>query len=169
MRRIIRAVVALLGLGMGWAAAGTPAAPGPKDAAMAVFRILQKQDWVALHGVVAFSEKVTDDLGSTTPEAFAAGVRHGIGQNQDTMDRLFNGMSELAVGEPEVRGDYATLPTSCVITVQGQRHPFQGSIRLIRRQHTWRWDLSFTDNAEEATSKALGDLLGKPTAGAGGR
>lgn len=173
MRRTIRRIVAAVAvLAGGWAGAGTPpaASPGPQAAALAVFHILQKQDWAALYHVAAFSEQVMDQL-PADPAVFAADVEKGIGggKNKQLVDQMFNGMSDLAVGGPDLHGDYVTLPTSCTITIEGKPHPFTGTIHLIRRQHTWKWDLTFTNNPEEATAKALGELVGKPVGAPSGQ
>lgn len=166
MRRVLGWLSVLILLAMaGPAPAGTPSA-GPaqaRQAAQALYQVLQRQDWVGLYSMVALSEPA---MAAMPPRAedFAADVRKGIGQGQANVDAVFGGMTEMAVGDPEVHGDYATLPTSCTITLNGQKHLFRGTVHLIRRQHTWKWDLTFTDNAEEATSKALSELIGKPSA-----
>jgi len=165
MKRMVRlALFILLAAAAGMAPAGPPpVAKGPREEGLAVFRILQRQDWVALYSVTAFSERVVEDL-PANPKEFALGVQRGIGGAKDIVDQMFGGMSDMAVGEADIRGDYATLPTSCIITVQGKKHAFAGTAHMIRRQHTWKWDLTFSDNAEEATAKALTEMLGKPTA-----
>jgi hypothetical protein len=144
--------------------AGQPTAgSAAKEAAMAVFRILQRQDWAALHATTAFSEKVADTL-PTRGADFAAYMRERIGggKSQALVDQMLGGMTDLAVGEADIQGDYAVLPTSCTLSLQGTRRAFKGSIHLIRRHHAWKWDLTFSDNAEDATSRALAELVGKP-------
>ncbi len=144
--------------------AGQPArGPGAREAAQAVFHMLQRQDWAALYGTAAFSEQVTEAL-PASPQAFAADMKRKIGggKNQAMVDQMLGGMTDMAVGEADIRGDYATLPTSCTLSLQGTRRTFNGSIHLIRRKHGWMWDLTFSDNLEDATSRALAELVGKP-------
>ncbi len=160
IRRVL-IMLCLVGAGA-FAQASPPAgAAEARQTALAVFKILQRQDWVALYATVALSEGATDAL-PPRAEDFAADVRKGIGKNQAAVDEVFGGMSDVAVGDADIRGDYATLPTSCTITLRGQKVAFRGLAHLIRRQHAWKWDLTFTDNAEDATSRALSELVGKP-------
>lgn len=106
-----------------FAQAGPPAgATEARQTALAVFKILQRQDWVSLYSTVALSEGATDGL-PPRAEDFAADVRKGIGKNQAAVDEVFGGMSEAAVGEPEIRGDYATLPTPARSPCGGRRSP----------------------------------------------
>ena len=53
--------------------ATTPVAnDGPRDAALAVFKSMKRQDWAALYPIMAFSEKGTDPLLGTTAQSFDA-------------------------------------------------------------------------------------------------
>ncbi len=160
IRRVL-IVLCLAGTGA-LAQAGPPVgAAEARQAALAVFRILQRQDWVALYSTVALSEGAADGL-PPRAEDFAADVRKGIGKNQGAVDEVFGGMSDVTVGDADIRGDYATLPTACTINLRGQKVAFRGRAHLIRRHHAWKWDLTFSDNAEDATSRALSELVGKP-------
>ena len=75
----------------------------------------------------------------------------------------FAAKSGAKVGKAVVKGSKANVPTSCKITMDAKTIPFKGNARMIKKGGTWKWDLTFTDDAEKATSTALMELIGKPT------
>jgi hypothetical protein len=164
---LVRTTLATLALTCGlW---GTPAQAQagpqrtPREAALITFRILQQQDWKALYSACAFSETVAESL-PKTPQEFADEVTRGIvtSGGKDKLDQFLGGMKDLAVGEPQVTGDLASVPTSFTITLNEKVFHFRGIARLVRRQHAWLWDLSFSDDVQKATEKAFSEMLGKP-------
>lgn len=163
--RCLRPMSLILLAGAACALVAAPPAPKAevKAAALKVFETLHRQDWEGLYTQAAFSQQETERL-PDQPEAFAREVKRGIGggKNQELVDRMLGGMSDLAVGDPEIHGDYAQMSTSCAFTRDGRKHAFKGSIHLIRRKRAWKWDLTFSDDLEEAMSKALAELIGQP-------
>ena len=131
--------------------------------ALAVFKIVQKQDWKGLYRVAAFSPKVAKSL-PTDPAVFAAQVKQGIqgSGNKAKVDEVFAGMSDLAVGKPQVMGKKADVPTSCKIKMNDKTITFKGVIHMIKQGAAWKWDMTGSDDPGTATSEAFQSLIGKP-------
>jgi len=137
----------------------------PRSDALTLYKILQKQDWKSLYHAAAFSDKVAKTMPSS-PAKFAEDVQKGIDNSggREAVDKLFAGMSNMAVGKAAITGSKADVPTSCDIELQGKTLHFKGHARMIKRGAAWKWDLTSTDNVEKATSSALQELIGKPVA-----
>ena len=114
------------------AAAHAQRASDPRDQALVAYKIIQKQDWKGLYRSAAFSEKVAKSL-PADPAVFAAQVENGIKGtgNKETVDKVFAGMSDLAVGKAEVKGKKADVPSSCRIKMNDKTLEFKGIIHAI--------------------------------------
>src|SRR6185436_12391071 len=88
----------------------------PRDSALALYKILQKQDWKSLYHAAAFSPKVAKSM-PASPTKFAEDVAKGIDTSggREAVDKLFAGMSNMAVGKAPIKGNKADVPTSCKI------------------------------------------------------
>lgn len=139
------------------------AAQDAQSQALKLYRSIQREDWKQLYYLAAFSPNIRKHLG--TPEAFAADVAKGIGQSENAkiVHQLFSGMKNIVVGKATVTGNKATAPTSSDVTLNGQKVHFKGLARMIKDGGVWKWDLSYTDDVQTATSNAIQELLGKPS------
>ncbi len=135
----------------------------PKAQALRIYHVMQRQDWKGLYDVAQFSAAIVKKLPSA--EVFAGQVQEGIDKsgNKAQVDQVFNNMSDIAVEDAVVKGNYATVPTSSKITINGRAVQFHGTANLIRVGDDWKWDLTSSDDPETATQTALTALLGKPT------
>jgi len=137
-----------------------------------VYRALRDLDWMAWYNLVAFSEKLTAELKDkgTTPEMFAADMQKGYESSFKTpeekkvTDDIFKSIKDIMVGEAVISGDTAVVPTSATISSNGQARAFKGTAHLIRRQGTWKLDLTFSDDSEQAMAQRVGEIFGKPVA-----
>jgi hypothetical protein len=139
------------------------AASDARSQALALYRALQKENWRALYYLAAFSPKIKGTLHG--PDQFAADVQKGINQSDTNgmVHKLFQGMKHIKVGPATVHGNKATAPTSADITFNGQTAHFKGLAKMIKDGGIWKWDLSYTDDVEKATSDSIQELLGKPS------
>src|ERR1051325_2520445 len=98
------------------------------------------------------------------PDKFAADVEKGIVQSggKEAIAKLCGGMSDVAVGKSVVNGAKANVPTKCKITIEGKTLQFKGNARMIKKGGAWKWDLTFEEDPQKATSMALQELIGKP-------
>ena len=129
-----------------------------------VFQALQKQDWITLTALTRFSVTLGKIISGDT-EAYLKGIVEGIDKDPEgrkTVDRVLNGLSEIAVGEPIIKGDRADVPTSSILTIDGKRVPFRGLAHMIKDGDVWKWDLTDSDDPGAVFEKGMGDLLGKP-------
>jgi hypothetical protein len=135
----------------------------PKAQALKLYTVIKNRDWKSMYSLTLFSTNVRQKMPSD-PEEFASGMRKGISDSggDKTVNDLFNNMSNLAVGEPVVRGDKAAVPTSSTITMNGSTLSFKGTAHMTRDGDLWKWDLTFTDDTQAAVEQELQILLGKP-------
>ena len=167
MRKAQVALMLLLILCLTFVGLGAPrqdARTEVKAQALKVFQAIQKQDWRTMYYLTRFSVTLTQRIGSDV-DGFIKGITKGIDEDPEgrkTTDNVLNGLSNLATGEPVIKGDRADVPTSSTMTLNGRATVFHGVAHMLRDGNTWKWDLTFTDNPGEATEKGLGDLLGKP-------
>jgi hypothetical protein len=139
------------------------AASSPKAAALNLYNVIKNQDWKALYFITIFSAKVRADL-PDDPDQFAAGLAKGIRDSDPdgVVDKLFKSISDIEIGEPVMNGNSADLPTAANLTVSGKVLRFKGTAHMTKEKDVWKWDLSFTDDPQQATSVGLQALLGKP-------
>jgi hypothetical protein len=140
-------------------------APGsdPRAQALKLYQVIQKQDWESLYFLVLFAPKLKLEMTGHSKE-FAGGVREGIGEDgAKTIDELFNNMSEIAIGEPIIKGNKAEVPTSCRDIVKGKTVFFKGTAHMIKDGEVWKWDLTSSEDIGQATSQELIALIGTPS------
>ncbi len=149
-------------LAVGGALAAAPRQAGPSSQALALYKSLKNQDWRALYFLAEFSPAVKKQLPG--PDKFATEVKEGIDNSGGAadVDMIFKNMSDIQVGEAVVKGGRATVPTSSKITLKGKIIIFKGAARMINAAGIWKWDLTFTNDPEKATSTAMQELIGKP-------
>ena len=70
--------------------------------------------------------------------------------------------SEITVGTAIIENDSAYVATSCTISVETQKIRFIGIAKLIKKSGAWKWDLTFSDNAEKATELRFTQIIGDP-------
>jgi hypothetical protein len=139
------------------------AAATPKAAALNLYTIIKNQDWKALYFVTIFSAKVRADLPDDADQ-FATGIAKGIHDSDPdgVVDKLFKSISDITIGEPAINGNSADVPTAANLTVSGKVVRFKGMAHLTKEKDVWKWDLSFTDDPQQATSVGIQTLFGKP-------
>jgi len=135
----------------------------PKAAALNLYTVIKNQDWRVLYFITIFSAKVRADLPDDTDQ-FAAGIAKGIKDSDPdgTVDKLFKSISDITIGEPVIDGNSADVPTSANLAVSGKVVRFKGTAHMSKEKDVWRWDLSFTDDPQQATSVGIQNLFGKP-------
>jgi hypothetical protein len=145
------------------AARQNAAASSPKADALKLYTIIKNEDWKGLFFIVKFSAKVQADM-PTDPDVFAKGMADGIRESDPdgVTDKLFKSISDITVGEPVVNGNNADVPTAANLTINGKVFRFKGTAHLVQDKNVWKWDLTFTDDAQQATSQGIQTLLGKP-------
>jgi hypothetical protein len=151
-------LAALLVSTASFAAAGST----PESQALALYTAIHKQNWKALYYLASFSSTVKKSLPS--PNKFASDVQAGIdaGGNAKVVKDLFSSMRNIRTGKAKITGNHATVPTSADLSVQGKTKHFTGVATMIRDGGVWKWDLSYTDNVEQATAQSLQKLIGTP-------
>jgi hypothetical protein len=139
------------------------AASSPKSAALKLYTVIKNQDWKALYFITIFSAKVRADLPDDADQ-FAAGIAKGIHDSDPdgVVDKLFKSISDITIGEPVMNGNSADVPTSANLTVSGKVLRFKGTAHMTKEKDVWKWDLSFTDDPQQATSAGIQALLGNP-------
>ncbi|MEP6849738.1 MAG: hypothetical protein ABI999_12855 [Acidobacteriota bacterium] len=142
-----------------------PAVVEPKAQALKLYQIIQKQDWEGMYYVIQFSPKIQSDLKGVTAELFAEGVRKGIkdSNGEQTINSLFSGMTDIAVGEVSIDGNKADVTTSSKVVLNGKTFAFNGVAHMIKVGSVWKWDLTFSDDVNAATSQQTQALIGAPT------
>jgi hypothetical protein len=157
--RLNRLFLAVLLLGTAsFASAGST----PESQALALYTAIHKQNWKALYYLAAFSPTIKKSL--PTPDKFASDVQMGIDQggNAKVVKDLFDSMKNIRVGKAKITGNKASVPTSADLTVGGTTKHFVGVANMIKEGKVWKWDLSYTNNVEQATSESLQKLIGAP-------
>lgn len=138
-------------------------ASSPKAAALNLYNVIKNQDWKALYYITIFSAKVRADLPDDADQ-FASGIAKGIKDSDPdgVVDKLFRSISDITIGEPVMNGNSADVPTAANLTVSGKVIRFKGTAHMAKEKDVWKWDLSFTDDPQQATSVGIQNLLGKP-------
>jgi len=144
-------------------AAPQSAASSPKAEALKLYTAIKNQDWKALYFIILFSPKVRAEMPDDA-DGFAKGVANGIRESDPdgVVDKLFKSISDITIGEPVVKGNSSDVPTSANLTVNGKVFRVKGNAHMIKDKDVWKWDLTFTDDAQQATSVSIQALLGKP-------
>ncbi|MGH9819291.1 MAG: hypothetical protein ACRD43_03905 [Pyrinomonadaceae bacterium] len=145
--------------------ASSPAVDEPKAQALKLYQIIQKQDWEGLFYLIQCSPKIQNDLKDLSAPAFAEEVRRGIKESngEETVNNLFSGMTDIAVGEVSIDGNKADVTTSSKAVLNGKTFAFNGVAHMIKVGSVWKWDLTFSDDLSAATSQQTQALLGTPT------
>lgn len=134
----------------------------PKDQALAFYTTMFKdQDWNKLYYLVAFSEE--DKKKYPDAETFAKEGAKTLNSNQVArfaMETLKNGLSDIAVGDPTIDGNKATVPTSAKLTVAGRSVTLRGSAAMIKEGGVWKFDATSTSGPRFAQN--LLNALGRP-------
>jgi hypothetical protein len=135
----------------------------PKAAALNLYTVIKNQDWKALYFITIFSAKVRADLPDDADQ-FATGIAKGIKDSDPdgVVDKLFKSISDITIGEPAMNGNSADVPTAANLTVNGKVVRFKGTAHMTKEKDVWKWDLSFTDDPQQATSAGIQALFGKP-------
>ncbi len=133
-----------------------------KKQVIELFRVFKTQDWKRLYDISMFSPAVSKTIKDR--ETFAVDFAKGVtnGGKDDTFTKVMSTLSETSVGLVIIEGKSAYVSTSCKIAVSGQKVPLVGIAKLIKVGETWKWDLSFTDDAEKAASTRTTEFLGQP-------
>lgn len=144
--------------------ANDPASDAAKAQALKLYRIIQKQDWEGMFYLMQFSPKIQSDMEGASAAVFAAGVRKGIkdSNGEETINSLFSGMTDIAVGDVTITENKADVTTSSKALINGKTFAFSGIAHMIKLGSVWKWDLSFSDDLNSATSQQTQALLGKP-------
>ncbi|MEP7075852.1 MAG: hypothetical protein ABI878_08575 [Acidobacteriota bacterium] len=144
--------------------AGNPTVDEPKAQALKLYQIIQKQDWEGLFYVIQCSPKIQSDLKAISAAVFAGEVRQGLKESngEETLNSLFSGMTDIAVGEVSIDGDKADVTTSSKAVLNGKTFAFNGVAHMIKIGSVWKWDLSFSDDLNAATAQQTKALLGTP-------
>ena len=139
-----------------------PAYDSAKKQVLELFRVFKAQDWKRLYDISMFSPAVSKTIKDR--ETFAADFAKGVTNNgkDDSFAKVMSSLSETSAGLVIIEGKSAYVSTSCKIDVNGQKVPLVGIAKLIKVGETWKWDLSFTDDAEKATSVRTTEFLGQP-------
>ncbi len=130
--------------------------------ALNLFKIYKARDWKSLYDVTVFSPAVTKTL--TNRDEFATGFEKGLSQNDPKNDfgNLMDSLDDISVGCVIIENDSAYVATSCTITADSQKVKFLGIAKLIKSSGDWKWDLTFSDDAEKATEKRFTEIVGDP-------
>jgi hypothetical protein len=141
----------------------TSSGSSPKAAALNLYTVIKNQDWKALYYITIFSAKVRADLPDDADQ-FAAGIAKGVHDSDPdgVVDKLFKSISDITIGEPAMNGNSADVPTAANLTVNGKLVHFRGMAHMTKEKEVWKWDLSFTDDPQQATSVGIQTLFGKP-------
>jgi len=138
----------------------------PEAQALKVYQAVREQNYLAMYSLFAFSPKNKATL--TTPEQFAADTKKGYEssfktkEEQAVTDAIFKSITGIMVGEAVVTGDKAVVPVSAKVTANGLTRLFKGQVFLCLDEGAWKLDLTFTDDAEQATAQRVTELFGKP-------
>lgn len=130
-----------------------------------LLKVLKTQDWKRLYDISEFSPKVAK--GIVDRDTFANGFASGVTKDgkDDTFAKVMASLSEQNVGIVIIEGKSAYVSTTCKIAVGEQKVTLVGIAKLIKVGDAWKWDLTFTDDAEKATSTRTTELLGQPASG----
>lgn len=144
----------------------TAKAATPEAQALKVYQAVRDQNYLAMFYLMAFTPKGKSTL--TTAEQFALDVQKGYEggfknkEEQAVTDAIFRSIAGIMVGEPVITGDKAVLPVSAKITANGQTRQFKGQAFMCQEEGVWKFDLTFTDDAEQAMAQRVQELFGKP-------
>jgi hypothetical protein len=160
----------VLSLAMGAVVPAQGTSTGPdydsaKKQVLELLKVLKNQDWKRLYDITEFSSLVARGL--VDRDAFAKGFASGITKDgkDDTFAKVMASLSEQSAGLVIIEGKSAYVSTTCKIDVSGQKVMLVGIAKLIKVGDAWKWDLTFTDDAEKATSTRTTELLGQPVTG----
>ncbi len=141
----------------------------PEAQALKVYQAVRDQDYKAMFYLMALTPKGKTTL--TTADQFATDVRKGYEgsfktkEEQAVTDRLFKSIAGIMVGEPVITDDKAVLPVSAKITANGKTRQFKGEAHMRHDEGVWKFDLTITDDAEQAMAQRITELFGKPEPG----
>lgn len=146
------------------APAQSPASPASQ--ALKIYQTFRDQDYAALFYLVAFTEK--NRAGLTSADQFAIDVRKGYEsgfktpEEKASTDAILHSIANIMVGEAVVNGNFAAVPTSAHITINGRVFSFKGTAHLIQDRGVWKLDLTFDEDSEKAMAQRTSELLGAP-------
>lgn len=165
MKKVFAVLLLALVVGGVQAQTHSPASDSASDAkaqALKLYRIIQKQDWEGMFYLLEFSPKIQSDLKGTSAAVFAADARKGIkdSNGQETLDGLFSGMTDIAVGDVTIDGNKADVTTSSKALISGKTFALNGIAHMIKVGPVWKWDLTFSDDLNAATAQQTQAILG---------
>lgn len=170
MSRLLLAVVAscwlLAAPALAQRSAAAESRATPASQALKIYKALGAQDYRSLFYLIAFTEAGQTTL--STPEQFALDMDTGYASSFKTSeararsDAILKSISDIMIGEPEISGNLAHVPTSSHITIDGQVHTFRGVAHLILDRGVWKLDLTIDEDSEKAMAQRTTELLGKP-------
>ncbi len=133
-----------------------------KKQVLELLKVLKTQDWKRLYDITEFSPQVAKSV--VDRDTFAKGFASGVTKDgkDDTFAKVMASLSEQSAGLVIIEGRSAYVSTTCKIDVSGQNVVLVGIAKLIKVGDAWKWDLTFTDDAEKATSTRTTELLGQP-------
>ena len=133
-----------------------------KSQALKLYNVFKTRDWKTLYDLIAFSPKIAPTVGDQ--DKFVADFQKGLSEKggDEALDKLMGNISNIRTGSPILEGDKAYVPTTSVLQIEGQKMRFLGAIKLVKVSSVWKWDLSFSDDLEKATSQRFLELLGAP-------
>lgn len=143
----------------------TAKAATPEAQALKIYQAVREQNYLAMYSLFAFSPKNKATL--TTAEQFVADTKKGYEssfktkEEQSVTDAIFKSIAGIMVGEAVITGDKAVVPVSAKVTANGLTRLFKGQIYLCLDEGVWKLDLTFTDDAEQATARRVAELFGK--------
>ena len=154
-------------------AAAVATAANAETQTVKIYRTLRDQDWKAWYYLAAFSPKLKAELKEkgTTADDFAADVWKGYNSSFKTpeekkaTDDIFKSITEIMVGEAVITGQTAVVPTTAKISAGGKTRTFKGAAHLVDDAGVWKLDLTFSDDAEKATSQRVSEIFGSPVDG----
>src|SRR4051812_25896159 len=106
MKRVPAALLLVAFGAIAYAQSPGPAPRPPKAQALSLYKAFQQRDWQSLYGLIQYAPKNMAFL-QVGPEKFAAAIVKSMkdGGTEANFVKLTDALSNLAVGEPEVKGD----------------------------------------------------------------
>jgi hypothetical protein len=134
-----------------------------RDTTQKLFTVFKNKDWHTLFDIIQLSPTLSKSM--TDRDAFATAFDKGLkeGDPNNEFDKLVGTMDNVSIGAAIIEDKNAYVSTTCTVKVEGQSVRFVGIAKLVKVAGAWRWDLSFTDDADKASETRFTQLLGEPS------